>query len=49
MELRFTPEENAFRQEVRHFFRTAIPEEIRTKVSEGRKPVSYTHLRAHET
>ncbi|PZR11784.1 MAG: pimeloyl-CoA dehydrogenase large subunit [Azospirillum brasilense] len=37
MELRFTPEENAFRQEVRHFFRTAIPEEIRRKVSEGRK------------
>lgn len=37
MELRFTPEENTFRKEVRHFFRTAIPEEIRTKVSEGRK------------
>ncbi|MEP9355724.1 acyl-CoA dehydrogenase family protein [Xanthobacter autotrophicus] len=37
MDLRFTPEETAFRKEVRTFFRTAIPAEIRTKVSEGRK------------
>ncbi|MFG1302938.1 acyl-CoA dehydrogenase family protein [Xanthobacter autotrophicus] len=37
MDLRFTPEETAFREEVRAFFRTAIPAEVRAKVSEGRK------------
>lgn len=36
MDLRFTPEETAFRAEVRHFFHTEIPAEIRAKVSEGR-------------
>lgn len=36
MDLRFTPEEIAFREEVRRFFRTEIPAEIRAKVSEGR-------------
>jgi pimeloyl-CoA dehydrogenase large subunit len=36
MDLRFTPEETAFRDEVRNFFRTEIPAEIRKKVSEGR-------------
>ncbi len=36
MDLRFTPEETAFRQEVRAFFRSEIPAEIRAKVSEGR-------------
>ena len=35
MELAFTPEERAFRDEVRHFFLTAIPETIRNKVLEG--------------
>lgn len=37
MDLRFTPEEIAFREEVRSFFLIEIPAEIRTKVSEGRK------------
>jgi pimeloyl-CoA dehydrogenase large subunit len=37
MDLRFTPEEIAFRDEVRTFFRTQIPAEIRRKVREGRK------------
>ncbi len=37
MELRYTPEEIAFRDELRTFFRTQIPAEIRRKVSEGRK------------
>ncbi|MBS7707991.1 acyl-CoA dehydrogenase family protein [Chelatococcus asaccharovorans] len=37
MDLRFTEEENAFRDEVRSFFRTEIPAEIRRKVSEGRR------------
>ncbi|MFN3672523.1 MAG: acyl-CoA dehydrogenase family protein [Bosea sp. (in: a-proteobacteria)] len=36
MDLRFTPAELAFRDEVRQFFRTEIPAEIRRKVSEGR-------------
>jgi pimeloyl-CoA dehydrogenase large subunit len=35
MDLAFTAEELAFRDEVRHFFRTAIPESIRRKVLEG--------------
>ena len=37
MDLRFTPEETAFREEVRAFFLTEIPAEIRNKVSEGRR------------
>ena len=32
MDLRFTPEENRFRDEVRTFFRTEIPESIRRKI-----------------
>lgn len=36
MDLSFTPEETAFREEVRTFFRTEIPAYIRAKVSEGR-------------
>ncbi|MDE2516082.1 MAG: pimeloyl-CoA dehydrogenase large subunit [Rhodospirillales bacterium] len=36
MDLNFTPEELAFRDEARHFFRTAIPEALRAKVREGR-------------
>jgi pimeloyl-CoA dehydrogenase large subunit len=36
MDLRFTPAEMAFRDEVRHFFRTAIPAHIRQRVSDGR-------------
>ncbi len=35
MDLNFTPEERAFRDEARTFFRTAIPEAIRAKVAEG--------------
>ena len=37
MDLRFTPEEIAFRDEVRSFFRTNLPESIRTKLVEGRR------------
>ena len=36
MDLRFTEEETAFRDEVRRVFREEIPAEIRRKVSEGR-------------
>ena len=35
MDLRFTPEENAFRDEVRKYFLTEIPKEIRQKVAIG--------------
>jgi pimeloyl-CoA dehydrogenase large subunit len=37
MDLRFTPEENAFRDEVRTFLRAALPESIRRKMIEGRR------------
>jgi pimeloyl-CoA dehydrogenase large subunit len=37
MDLRFTPEEIAFRDEVRAFFRSALPESTRRKLVEGRK------------
>ncbi|MGE5201652.1 MAG: pimeloyl-CoA dehydrogenase large subunit [Acidobacteriota bacterium] len=36
MDLRFTPEESAFRTEVRAFFRSALPDPIRRKMVEGR-------------
>ena len=35
MDLRFTREENAFREEVREFFRAALPESIRQKLVQG--------------
>ncbi len=35
MDLRFTPEENAFRDEVRAFFKANLPERIREKAAEG--------------
>jgi pimeloyl-CoA dehydrogenase large subunit len=38
MDLRFTPEEQAFRQEVRTFFRENLPEKTRLKMEEGRSP-----------
>jgi pimeloyl-CoA dehydrogenase large subunit len=37
MDLRFTPEETAFRDEVRTFLRAALPESIRRKMIEGRR------------
>jgi pimeloyl-CoA dehydrogenase large subunit len=39
MELRFTPEENAFRAEVRAFMDGALPEPIHRKMVEGRRLV----------
>ena len=35
MQLRFTPEEEAFRTELREYFTTAIPEEIRRRCEDG--------------
>ncbi|NWG25048.1 MAG: pimeloyl-CoA dehydrogenase large subunit [Pseudorhodoplanes sp.] len=37
MDLRFTPEETAFRDEVRAFMRSALPDPIRRKMIEGRR------------
>src|SRR5262249_35289885 len=37
MDLRFTPEELAFRDEVRGFFRANLPDSIRAKLVEGKK------------
>ena len=37
MDLRFTPEENQFREEVREFFRTAQPAHIRRKMELGQR------------
>lgn len=37
MDLRFTPDEVAFRDEVRAFMRTALPPAIRSKMAEGRR------------
>jgi pimeloyl-CoA dehydrogenase large subunit len=39
MDLRFTPEENAFGEEVRAFMRAALPETIQRKMVEGRRLV----------
>src|SRR5216684_5334222 len=36
MDLRFTPDEIAFRDEVRAFFRSALPDSIRAKMVDGR-------------
>src|SRR5438045_8877709 len=35
MDLRFTPEENTFRDEVRTFFKQNLPDGIRKKAAEG--------------
>jgi pimeloyl-CoA dehydrogenase large subunit len=48
MDLRFSPEENAFRQELRSFFRSAVPEGIRNKVSEGRHISKEEWVTAHK-
>jgi alkylation response protein AidB-like acyl-CoA dehydrogenase len=39
MDLRYTDEELAFREEVREFFRTALPKDIRRKMINGQVPV----------
>jgi pimeloyl-CoA dehydrogenase large subunit len=48
MDLRFSPEENAFRQELRAFFRSAVPESIRTKVMEDRHLSKAEWVTAHQ-
>lgn len=48
MDLRFSPEENAFREELRTFFRTAVPASIRKKVSENRHLSKEEMVTAHK-
>jgi pimeloyl-CoA dehydrogenase large subunit len=38
MDLRFTPDEIGFREEVREFFRTSLPSGLRTKTERGQLP-----------
>ncbi|MCC6946663.1 MAG: pimeloyl-CoA dehydrogenase large subunit [Bradyrhizobiaceae bacterium] len=45
MDLRFTPEEIAFREEVRTFIQTNLPEDIRRKMVEGRRLVKDDFVR----
>ncbi len=46
MDLKFTAEETAFRDEARRFFRTEVPLAIRTKVLEGRHLVKDDYVTA---
>jgi pimeloyl-CoA dehydrogenase large subunit len=48
MDLRFSKEENDFRQELRSFFRSAVPEDIRRKVSENRHLSKEEMVAAHK-
>jgi pimeloyl-CoA dehydrogenase large subunit len=48
MDLRFTDQEAAFRDEVRTFFRTEIPADIRHKVTEGRHLTKDEMVTAHK-
>jgi pimeloyl-CoA dehydrogenase large subunit len=48
MDLRFSNEENAFRQELRSFFRSAVPETIRTKVMENRHLTKEEMVTSHK-
>ena len=45
MDLRFTPEENAFREEVRAFIKANLPDDIRRKMIEGRRLVKDDFVR----
>ena len=48
MDLRFSPEEVAFRDEVRHFVTTQIPKSIRRKTIEGRKLEKQDFVTSHK-
>jgi len=48
MDLRFSPEENKFRQELRSFFRSAVPETTRKKVMESRHLTKEELVTAHK-
>jgi pimeloyl-CoA dehydrogenase large subunit len=48
MELRFSQDENAFRETMRQFFRTEVPATIRNKVAEGRHLDKAEMVAAHK-
>ena len=48
MDLRFSAEENAFRDKLRTFFRSKVPASIRTKVMEGRHLDKEDWVTAHQ-
>ncbi len=48
MDFRFSPEDNSFRAEVRHFFQTEIPLAIRRKVIEGRELTKADIVTSHK-
>jgi pimeloyl-CoA dehydrogenase large subunit len=48
MDLRFSKEENAFRQELRSFFRSAVPESTRKKVMESRHLTKEEWVQSHK-
>src|SRR6185295_13205584 len=48
MDLRFSKEETAFRQELRDFFRAEIPTSIRTKVMENRHLEKEELVKSHK-
>ncbi len=48
MDLSFTAEERAFRQELRDFFHTAIPDRIRRKLREGLHPSREDHVESQQ-
>ena len=48
MDLRFSPEENKFREELRTFFREKVPASIRTKVMESRHLDKEEMVAAHK-
>ena len=48
MDLRYSPEENAFRAEVREFFEKEIPLEIRRRVIEGRELAKADIVASHK-
>jgi pimeloyl-CoA dehydrogenase large subunit len=49
MDLRFTPEETRFRDEVRAFFRTEIPKSIRDKIAVGEHLTKEDMVKSHST
>ncbi len=49
MDLRFTPEENRFRDEVRPFFQTEIPKSIRDKIAVGEHLTKADMVKSHST
>ena len=49
MDLRFSPDENAFRAGVRKFFQTEIPLSIRSKLIEGRELTKQDIVTSHKT